>query len=212
MPPTTRKTSTTKKAAATPKAPAKKRAPRKATTTPPPVTGIAAKRAQMRGEDGTAHDPYAPTVWGEQAAAGQLEDLELPSGQLCLVQRPSPESLMTAGLLDDLDMVAAALPQMNGGKGKGLPPQAENNPTLLKQTITLVDRIAVHIVVKPEITPDPANPADKEIGKIYPSSIALEDRMFLLNYAVGGSRDIARFREELAERVASVDAGEDVPS
>lgn len=209
--PTPRKTTPVKKAAPRKRTPAVER--NDPTTAP---TSMAAKRAQMRGGDREALDPYAPTVWGSEESSGALVDLELPSGQLCLAQRPGPEGLMTAGLLDDLDMISTVLPKIMGGKGKSGKAATPNlshmvkNSAALGEMIKLVDRVAVFVVVKPVITPEPEDPADRERGKIYPSSIDLNDKMFLFNWAVGGTRDLATFRGELAESVASMESGEDV--
>lgn len=200
---------------------ARKAAPKKATTpraprpsTPGPnVSGIAAKRAQIKGEDGTHVDPYAPTVWGSEDSSGSLVDLTVPSGQTVLAQRAGPEGLMTAGLLDDLDVLATVLPKVMGGKTKVKDfdaTQVLKNPAMMKQAVSLLDRVTCYVVVKPEITPEPEDPRLKERGKIYPSSISLEDKSFLFNWAVGGTRDLSRFREQYAESVAGVESVEDV--
>lgn len=225
--PTPRKTATP---AATPKKPGAKRTPRKATTPPPArpsndgpsVTGIAAKRAQIRGEDGPKVDPYAPTAWGSEDSSGTLVDLDLPSGQRVLAQRPGPAGLMAAGMLEDLDVLAGILPKVMGGKGPsskvGKPGPAQDfdaslvlkNPKMLGEAMKLMDRVLVHVVVKPELTPEPENASDKERGHIYPSSVAMEDKVFIFNWATGGTRDIARFRQQHEASMASLDPGSDV--
>lgn len=205
--PTPRKT--TAKSAPAKKTPAK-RAPRAvAQAQPKKASGIAAKRAQVRGEDGMHVDPYAPLVWGSDTAQGTLQDLELPSGQLCLAQRPGPEGLMAAGLLDDLDMLATVLPKVMGGKAakKDLDAtQVMRNPEMLRQAMRLMDRVVVHVVIKPELSPEPADPADRELGKIYPSSVSMEDKTFIFNWAVGGTRNLQSFRQQLEESVAGVES------
>lgn len=198
------------------KTPAKRAPARRRTTTEvpsQPLSTIAAKRAQTRGEDGPRVDPYAPTAWGAEDSAGALVDLDLPSGQRCLVQRPGPQGLMAAGLLNDLDMLSTVLPKVMGGKGKKDDFDAAElmrNPAMIAQAMKLVDRVIVHVVQKPVLTPEPDDPADKERGKIYPSSISMEDKTFIFNWAVGGTRDLKRFRQQYEASVADVDTGEDV--
>jgi hypothetical protein len=198
----------------TQKAPAKKTSPRTrraAEQAPARPAGIAAKRAQTRGEDGPVIDPYAPTSWGSEDSSGSLVDLDLPSGQRCLAQRPGPEGLMTAGLLDDLDMLSTVLPKVMGGRSSAKKFDAGEllrNPEMVKQAVALMNRVVVHVVVKPEITPEPADPQDKERGKIYPSSVSMDDKSFIFNWAVGGTRDLQRFRDELEGSVADVESGE----
>lgn len=194
--------------------PPHKRTPRKAAATPVTgLTGIAAKRAQLRGEDSTKVDPYAPTVWGADDAQGTLVDLELPSGQVVLAQRPGPEGLMAAGLLDDLDMLATILPKVMGGASAAKKFDATSvmkNPKMMGEAIKLMNRVVVHVVIKPELTPEPDDPTQKVKGNIYPSSVGQDDKMFIFNWATGGTRDLATFRSQLTESVASVDAGSDV--
>lgn len=205
MPPTTRKSN------ATPNGPVKKAAPKRVRKAPTAATGIAAKRAQVRGEDAATLDPYAPTAWGSENGQGALVDLVLPSGQMVLAQRPGAEGLMAAGLLDDLDVLAGILPTNGRKPTRKLDPKAlASDPKMLAQGMKLVDRITVHVVIKPELTSEPENPRDKELGKIYPSSVGIEDKMFIFNWAVGGTRDLATFRQQFAESVENVAAGSDV--
>lgn len=205
---------TPRKTAAPKKAPAKKAASRiPAPSTPGPKVGVAAKRAQVRGEDGTHVDPYAPTVWGQQAEQGFLVDLELPSGQVILAQRPGPEGLMAAGLLDDLDMLATVLPKVLGGGSKAKEfdaTQIMKNPKMMADAIRLMNRVICHVVIKPELTPEPDDPTQKIKGKIYPSSVGQDDKSFIFNWAVGGTRNLTQFRQQLEESVASVDTGDDM--
>lgn len=183
----------------------------------PKVSPIAAKRAKMRGGDNPAADPYAPTVWGSEDNSGSLQDLVLPSGQTILAQRPGPQGLMTAGMLDDLDTLSSILPKIMGGHtAKGQPAKEFDatiimkNPAMLAEAMKLMDRVLVHVVIKPELTPEPASPTDREKGKIYPSSVGQEDKAFIFNWAVGGTQNLARFRTEYEESVAGLEPGADV--
>lgn len=215
MPPTTRKTTPAKKAPAK-KAPAKRvAATRKAKDTPEPKkpTSIAEKRAKTMGAD--APDQYAPTTWGQTAAVGFLVDLDLPSGQRVLAQRPGPEGLLVAGLLDDMDMLGGMIPGTNKRSDRPVSKNAQlkamtEDPVKLQKAMRMLDKILVHVVIKPQLTNEPDDPADKVPGNIYPSSVGLEDKMFIFNWCVGGTTDLARFRAELSEHVEAVASSEDV--
>lgn len=183
----------------------------------PKVSPIAAKRARARGSDDPGLDPYAPTVWGAEDNSGSLVDLVLPSGQTILAQRPGPQGLMAAGMLDDLDTLSSILPKIMGGvTAKGQAPKEFDasvimkNPAMLSQAMKLMDRVLVHVVIKPELTPEPDSPTDRERGKIYPSSVGQEDKAFIFNWAVGGTQDLSRFRSEYEESVAGLEPGADV--
>lgn len=175
---------------------------------------IAEKRAETMGADGPELDPYAPSVWGSEGGVGTLTDITLPSGQRCLAQRPGPEGLMAAGLLDDLDLLSTVLPKAAGNRpGAAKKVDASHllkNRQAFGEALKMINRITVHVVVKPELTDEPDDPKDKEIGKIYPSSVSMEDKLYLFNWAVGGTRDLQSFREQLKESVADLESGEDV--
>lgn len=45
---------------------------------------------------------------------------------------------------------------------------------------------------------------ERDPDLLYADEVSLEDRVFIMNYAVGGTRDLARFRSEYGESVARV--------
>lgn len=171
----------------------------------PPVK----KRAPAPQGQETQADKYAATHWGSG-----VEDLLLPSGQLCLVQRPGIQGLMAAGLLNETDSLTALVSAGNKARTRKAPTiKAEDiatDPKAMADILALMDRVVCYVVLKPKIELTPANPSDMEAGVIYVSSVDLDDKMFLFNYAVGGTRDLERFRKEHAAVVGSVDDGEDM--
>lgn len=162
---------------------------------------------------------YAPTTWGGE----RFVDLTVPSGQLCQVRRPGVEGLVRVGLLKQTDALTSIVENKHIKRVKGqkevdvksLMGDAES----LVKVMGVVDKIVAYVVVQPELriptmtTPDgeevPINDADRQSNVIYTDMIDLEDRMFIFQYAVGGSKDIAAFRRQLGEftgGVATVEA------
>lgn len=154
------------------------------------------------------------------------EDLELPSGNVALVKRPGPAALMAQGLLPDelTPIVQEAI-----RKGKGLPPekQAEmiNDPQKVAAMLEGIDKMCALVVLEPavtfhkkEILDDEGNPSGKweiipederdEEEFIYTDEVDFEDKMFIFNFAVGGTRDLTRFREELTAGLGDLQSGE----
>ena len=160
-----------------------------------------------------AGDPYAPTQWG---TTGRLEDVICPSGQRCLARRPGLQGLIAAGVIDKVDSLSAIVDQkhikrMAGKQTKDIDArELMKDKESLQKILDLADQILVYVVVKPEILPNPARPEDRDETKIYADMVDLQDKMFLLNYAVGGTRDLERFRGELEESLGSLDFGKDV--
>lgn len=52
--------------------------------------------------------------------------------------------------------------------------------------------------------------ADRDEEVIYTDDVDLDDKTFIFNYVVGGSRDIAAFRDEFGDAVATVQSRKDV--
>lgn len=152
------------------------------------------------------NDRFAPTKWGGAA----FEELSVPSGQLCLVRRPGVEGLVQAGVLKDIDSLSAIVDQEHVKRGKGAPPVdlkkiAADEGTLLN-IIHTMDKIVAYVVVKPDIKMTPNDITNRDEAQIYCDMIDLEDKMFIMNFAVGGTRDLEKFRSEFDESVAGVES------
>lgn len=169
-------------------------------------------------------------VWASSPAEGTTDLLTTPSGQTCRAKRLGMVGIVESGLLGDADTLTAFVDskhvkRVRGGKG---PDRDEINvaslmqdPDELKRVIMLVDRATPHIVVEPVVRlhftdekdgstlriPDAA----REAGVVYTDQIGFEDKMFLFNWAVGGTADVERFRSESNDAVAGVGNVSGVP-
>lgn len=168
-------------------------------------------------------DKYAATTW-----ASNTEDLECPSGQLCLVRRVDPMKLLSDGTLHKSDMITALVDQEHvakkskGGKRAAAiaaEKKTENalrealaDPAKMQELMNMVNAIVLATVIKPELHPVPADESDREVGKVYVDSVDWFDRMFIMQFAFAGTRDVARFRREFSEysgRLANGESMED---
>lgn len=158
---------------------------------------------------------YAANAW-LSGGIGDMEDLTVPSGQLCLVRRPGLEGLMKAGVLHNVDSLSQIVNEKHLSQGKKDAQPELNMSSLLKDQKALdevthvIDRIICHCVVKPEIHMTPNDVTRRVKGVVYADMVELTDKMFIFNYVVGGTRDLESFRSGLAEAVGGVEAGEDV--
>lgn len=161
------------------------------------------------------------------------EEIELPSGNVALVKRPGPQALLSKGILPDTLM---PIVQQAIRSGKGL--RNEDVGALLKDPQSLVhmldamDRLLVEVVVEPTVhyhrklvvqdkdsgkedewVTIPANERDEDTY-IYTDDVDEEDKMFIFNYAVGGTRDLETFRREQSARLGDLSdgAGDEDPS
>lgn len=189
------------------------RRPRATKTSPadasPGPTSPAALRAVQPGDE-----KYAPTAWGSDAAgASGPADLELPSGQLVLARKPGLQQLMVEGVLHKMDNLTALVDSKHVKKNKGQPVAINaksliNDPEALASLIHTVDRVLCAVVVRPHVEMAPNDITRRVNGVIYSDTVGIEDKMFIFNWALGGSSDIERFRRESEEVVGSLAIGD----
>jgi hypothetical protein len=137
------------------------------------------------------------------------EDLELPSGNIALVKRPGMLEFIKKGIVPD-----TLMPTVDEAvrKGKGLPPNQATDllkdPAKLAAMEEMTDRVLCAVVVDPAVTFhkrqvegnedewEDIPEEDRDENLLYSDEVDLEDKMFIFQYAVGGTRDLERFREE----------------
>lgn len=182
------------------------------TSTKSSRSGNPSKRAAAAAEDQGSR--YAPSAWGSAAA---YTDLTCPSGQLCQVRRPGLEGLMREGILNQLDVLTPLIEQHRDKvKGKKATKASDvdvsallADPDKMANVLHLLDRVTVHCVVQPAIEMTPNDPTRRQPGVIYADMVDMEDKTFILNFALGGSSDLERFRVESAGAVGGVLAAEE---
>lgn len=171
-----------------------------------------------------------PTAKQWKRAKG--EELEMPSGNIALVKRPGMETFLAEGLIPD-----ALMPIINESirKGKGLPPEkmeemSQDLDTVISM-LDAMDRVLARVVIAPRVAwhkrlivnadGEPVLKDGKEQVEeipewerdddlVYTDDVDLDDKTFVFQYAVGGTRDLERFREEAAAGMESVQAVQDL--
>lgn len=169
-------------------------------------------------------------VWATSTPTDSSEDLTLPSGQTCRAKRLGLEGVMTSGILGEADSLTAYVGRQHVDrvrKGNGSTEEKLNassvlkDPEALKAIVFLVDRAVPLIVETPPVqshfVPDGdttrmLSAAEREDGVIYTDRIPLEDKMFLFNFSIGGSRSLEQFRSATDSVVAGLDSVESLPS
>lgn len=156
---------------------------------------------------------YAPTAWDTRAE--NLVDLTCPSGQLCQVRKPGTEGLMKLGLLERLDNLTGTVhtDHIARVKGEVTPevPDITNDPVARKEMLDIMNQIVAVTVVQPKLSEDVEKASDRVEGLVYMSDVDLEDKTFIMQYALGGSADLATFREKRDKIAGTLAAGEKVP-
>lgn len=171
--------------------------------------------------------PQDRKVKGESWRKNKFHDLELPSGETCQVRRPGVQGLIRAGVLNSLDqltsIVATETIPAAEGRPKIDPKEVVKNidPAKLNEMMQIIDDIAIYCVRDPEILPapqpDPRDGAERVEGVIYESDredellyvdeIPEQDKMYIMQFAMGASADLERFRAESAAALGGAHAG-----
>lgn len=181
--------------------------------------------------------PAAPKTAGKKAVSkasnfkkNKSIDLELPSGEVCLVRRPGMDILMAEGVFSDslLPLVQESMDKARSGGSKTPAPEIDTSellkdPKKMSDIMDSYDKVVVLVVRepavawhkreagmnsegKPHFETIPESERDDEI--VYTDDIDLNDKMFIFQFVVGGSSDLASFREQLGQGVAAVSDGE----
>jgi hypothetical protein len=148
-----------------------------------------------------APKPTPASQW-KKASAGV--PLEVPSGNTALVRNSGMQVFLTKGLIPNslLPIVRQAMsgkqPEIN---------LEEITEDQLQDMITLFDAVVVHCVVEPRVLPIPAEDNMRLADVLYVDEVDFDDKMFIFQWVVGGTRDLEQFRKEQAASLESVRGG-----
>jgi hypothetical protein len=178
--------------------------------------------------------PTSAKQWkGKIQAEGT--DLELPSDNVARVRQISPQAFLASGMIPDplRPMIQKAI-----NSKKGLPPSAPkemmDNPELIAAAAEMFDRTLCYVMVEPEVVMPPtctecgeyANTAQHERGTpdyhrynegprdsevLYADQIDLTDKQFVFNWALGGTRQLETFRDQIGAVVGPLQDEQGLP-
>lgn len=178
--------------------------------------------------------PTPVTQW-----KGRIEvegsDLQLPSENVARVKQISPQAFITSGLLPDplSNIVRKAINSKQGLKPADMK-KVSDDPEMLGAALELFDRVLAFVMVEPRVSMPPTcecgvyynvdarhkdqslpnyheyneQPRDPQV--LYADQVAMDDKVFIFNWCLGGTRDLEKFRSEQQAVVESVSDGEDV--
>lgn len=181
--------STTTKKTAAKKAPAKKAASR---------SGNPAKRAEAAAASSAAEF--------KKRAAGRV--LPLPSGLAVTAKRVDLQAFIGHGTVPNplMEVVSEALE-----KGNKMDPSAmvedETGKVDIEQVremYEMVNTVVVASVVNPKVHPVPEDMDERDDDLLYVDEVEDEDKMFIFQWAIGGTDDIASFREQASADLVAV--------
>jgi hypothetical protein len=151
-------------------------------------------------------------------ATNKPEPLELPSGNVALVKPAGMEAFLSAGMIPNslLKIVTKALEAGQAQKADELDmaqifAEIADDPAKLQSVFELADNATVYCVIEPKVNPLPQQGEDRDEALLYVDEVDAEDKLFIMNFAMGGTRALEPFREATSGGVGPVPTGDDVP-
>lgn len=176
----------------------------------------AAKKATATKASPKKAPPSAVTSADEWLSGAEGQIIELPSGKNVRVRMPGLQAFIAADLIPN-----ELLPIMMG-KATGVSEDKElmemrNDPAMLLKLALTMDKIFAYCVTEPKFEPAPTRdlengrtvlaPDLKKEGVLYTDVVSDDDKGYVFNVAVGGTRDLERFRQEQAAQLATLQTG-----
>jgi hypothetical protein len=153
----------------------------------------------------------------KKSSKSALHDLELPSGHVAQVRAPGMQAFISGGFIPNslLDIVQSEL-EINSGKPKKsaeaskkqsveFMKQLQSDPQKTADLFDTIDKVTVHCVVQPPLEFPPDNPDHRDDDVLYVDEVDFEDKMYIFQFAVGGAKDLERFRKETASNVDALE-------
>ena len=161
-----------------------------------------------------------------------LVDLTLPSGETCEARRPGVQGFIRAGIIDSFDELTSLVQTEHVQQKSSRPQKVTKEQALaagqammvdkakLEAGFELIDRLAAHTITQPEVWIDYqlTNESDedwearqaRELHRVPITVVGLDDKVFLMQWAVGGAADLKAFRKEFGTGLVDLAAIEGV--
>lgn len=166
--------------------------------------------AEVKKAREAAQDLDVTSVAGWKKSSGANErgpvKLKLPSGNVCVARNPGMEAFLEQGMIPN-GLMPIIMDAIKTGKGMNADAVEDivADQEMLSSVVELANAVVVHCVVEPPVHAVPEDEADRDEDLLYADEIVLGDRMFLMQWVVGGTSDLERFREEQAVALGLVD-------
>lgn len=187
----------------------KKVAAKKAAVQSAKVAGTAKRIARDSGLK-----PSTAAQW--KAKTSQGYELEVPSGNVALVRPVGMQAFLDKGLIPN-SLREIALESIKGKKTPELKIE-DLNEEQIRNMMQLFDAVTVYCVLKPEVVATPLDDEGvpipsrdrEEVDALYVDDVDLQDKMFIFQFACGGTRSVEQFRDEYERSVERVSGGQNL--
>ena len=153
-----------------------------------------------------------------EGLGGKPIPLQVPSGKTAMVRPVGLQAFFELGIIPNslLGVLEGILAKAKTGKKvkeadvDAVMADLSKDPQKIVDLLKMADAVAVHCFRDPKVYPTPLPEEERSDELLYADEIDLEDKLFVMNFAFGGARELEPFRAKLAGDVAPVRAGQNV--
>jgi len=155
--------------------------------------------------EGTLGQPTPASTWKKKATEGTL--IRVPSGNTALIRTPGIEIFLTEGIIPNplMPLVKSFMSAAGSPTAKEDLEGLANDPEKINQMMALADVIVIYCCLDPVVHEKPydengvlipiGNPR-RDPDALYVDEVDVNDKLFVMNYAIGGSEFGEKFRDE----------------
>lgn len=151
--------------------------------------------------------------WKEKGKGlGVIHEVVVPSGNTARMRRPGLDTFLRLGLIPNslMSIISGHISKAKDGKPADLDDvgaemaKLMEDPVKLGDILQFADNVLIHCAVEPEVHPVTSGQEARNNDWLYVDEVDFDDKMFIFQWAVGGTEDLETFRAEQAAGVGAV--------
>lgn len=179
----------------------------------------APRKPQDRKRPALRRQPTTASTWRQRRA----EPVEVPSGNVALIRAVGLQAFIKSGvipnsLMPEVQKILSNPEDLGSDTTKELFKDQEITPETMMELLDMIDAVVCQCVVEPKVHSVPKDekgvevPFEErpEIEGLWVDEVDDEDKAFVFQFAVGGTRDLETFREEQAAQLESLSGSPNV--
>lgn len=148
----------------------------------------------------------------QEFKARRYDTIALPSGLTVQAKRGGVEVFIKSGKIPNSLMPLLKAAMVGDEEAAKALASLDVNPEMLGEMFELFDIVAVATITVPKVWLVPDDESERDAERLYVDEIDGEDKQFLFQWAVGGTADVEKFREQAEQSVVALRQSKEVPS
>lgn len=173
------------------------------------VRGAASKMAK----DASKKEVTPAAEWKKPSRGMEVE---VPSGNVALVRPVGMQAFLQKGIIPN-SLRGIAMEAISGKKKAPEMKMDDMSPEKIEDMLVLFDSVTCYCVIEPKVTPVPLDDegepiplADRDSSELYVDEVNLDDKIFIFQFACGGTRNVEQFREEFSVSLDAISGGQNM--